>query len=400
MAIDQIKKRLMEETGLVLNPPERLDLRPEEEIRAQLNSHVPVQSEKNVWAYWDKGFDAMPAWRQRNVIDWIRRNGKRWDVRVLDIVPSSPNHISRFIDSAYFPAGLYEGLSSDGQHAQAIADFFRISTVYQHGGVYMDVGIMPIRDLDDICWSTLEDPSSPYQVCAVMVGKIALVNYFLAARKGDPFVHRWLRLFLEVWGNRETAKGICHHPLISHLGLIKSPIFPPTTDWEELTDYGAITQCCARVKDNREPGEDGFDGPAYFQKHFFVLPDVPEFAGPELSASDFRKALLTPYSQDENASETEKKDQEEASQLVHSTLAGKSAYKFYSGFAKFGVKGLAAKVWDQPEHANEESLPGTWGEVFRYGTVHFRQTRTVEPIVVPQITPITEVGLFEPVTKV
>jgi hypothetical protein len=205
-------------------------------------------------------------------------------------------------------------------------------------------------------------------------------------------------VFLEVWGDRESAVGTCHHPLIRHLGLIIGPAFPPTTNWEELTDYAAVTQSCRRVKTNREPGENGFDGPSYFRNHFYVLPEMPELSGTELNSSGFRKALMTTYNLSEDASDSEKEDQARTSQLVLSTLAGKSMYKFYSGFAHFGVQELAAKYWDQPEHANEDSQPGTWGEVFRYGTVHSRQTRITEPLTLPDGGDVTEVGTFDPVT--
>ncbi|KAL2794807.1 hypothetical protein BJX66DRAFT_337597 [Aspergillus keveii] len=395
--------------GLAQKPPSQLDLRPESEIRAQLNSHIPVTSERNVWSYWGSGFDSMPVWRQRNVINWVRRDGKRWTVRVLDTVPGSPNHIHRFIDAANLPAAVNEGRMK-GLHAQqGISDFVRLATVYQHGGVYMDVGVILIRDLDDICWSALEDPSSPYQVGGALVANIAFVSFFLASRKGDAFIERWLRVFLEIWRDRDSHDGSHKHPLIRHLGLMITPAFPETTDWEALTDYSTAIQACTRVRTNREPGPHGFDGPAYFHKHFFLLPLFPEMAGPELTGAELVKALLLPYTntttantntQQGEAGATAAEDklaQSRAHELVHSALTERSAYKFYGAFADFGIAGLAAKHWDNPQHANDDCLPGTWGDIFRYGTVHYQQTRTITPLIVPDLGEATEVGMLEAV---
>ncbi|KAJ0425155.1 hypothetical protein BJY00DRAFT_308482 [Aspergillus carlsbadensis] len=387
--------------GLTQKPPSELDLRPESEIRAQLNRHVPVHSERNVWAYWGSGFDSMPAWRQRNVINWVRRDGQRWTVRVLDTVPGSPNHIHRFIDPANLPAAVNLGRMK-GLHAQqGISDFVRLAAVYQHGGVYMDVGVILIRDLDDICWSALEDPTSPYQVGGALVANIAFVSFFLASRKGDAFIHRWLQVFLEIWRDRDSHDGSRNHPLIRHLGLMITPAFPETTDWAALTDYSTAIQACTRVRTNREPGPNGFDGPAYFKKHFFLLSLFPEMAGPELTGAELGHAPARGGRGEEAASDSNSAQaqlaQSRAHELVHSALTERSAYKFYGAFADFGISGLAAKHWDQPEHANDDCLPGTWGEVFRYGTVHYQQARVIAPLAVPELGEATRAGMLEAV---
>lgn len=58
----------------------------------------------------------------------------------------------------------------------------------------MDVGILMIRNLDDICWSALEDPSTPYEVAgmAQQMGSYfgMIMNSFIGARKLCPFIYR------------------------------------------------------------------------------------------------------------------------------------------------------------------------------------------------------------------
>ncbi|KAL2827454.1 hypothetical protein BJY01DRAFT_139009 [Aspergillus pseudoustus] len=175
------------------------------------------------------------------------------------------------------------------------------------------------------------------------------------------------------------------------------------SDWRTTA-----TQACTRVRTNREPGEAGFDGPAYLRNHFFLLPIFPEVTGPELTAAEFVKALFLPFmtpgeppgvGQRAAASVEDSLGHSRARGLVHGALAEQSVYKFYAGFADFGVPGLAANLWDRPEHASDDCLPGTWGEISRYGAVHYQQTRTITPMAVSEIGQITEVGMLEAVAS-
>ncbi|KAH8744452.1 hypothetical protein F5883DRAFT_23320 [Diaporthe sp. PMI_573] len=81
--------------GTVLTPDTELDTRSDEEIIKMLQSSgMPPHDERNVWAYWHTGFDAMPPWTKRNVIHWARVLGPSWTIRVLDNVPGSPHNAS------------------------------------------------------------------------------------------------------------------------------------------------------------------------------------------------------------------------------------------------------------------------------------------------------------------
>jgi mannosyltransferase OCH1-like enzyme len=66
------------------------------------------------------------------------------------------------------------------------ADMLRRSYLYLHGGVYMDTGIMLIRELDRTRWSQLEDRNNPRQVCIPWFYDTPTVNYWVAARKCKP----------------------------------------------------------------------------------------------------------------------------------------------------------------------------------------------------------------------
>lgn len=69
------------------------------------------------------------------------------------------------------------------------ADLIRLPLIYVHGGVWMDAGTLIFHDLDDICWSRLEDPESPYEMAGFIIPqggamRKRFLNHFIAARKG------------------------------------------------------------------------------------------------------------------------------------------------------------------------------------------------------------------------
>jgi hypothetical protein len=172
---------------------EVLDPRCDQEILDSLSKHVPITSEKNVWAYWHAGVNSMPAWCRRNVLNWIRLNGPSWTIRVLDSVPSSANNSLRWIDETLLPEAFVKGTMDGPYVGQHSADFLKSATVYKYGGVWMDVGCILFRKLDDICWKQLEDPQSPFTVSVPLMARddTMIANHFVAGRKGDPFIKHW-----------------------------------------------------------------------------------------------------------------------------------------------------------------------------------------------------------------
>jgi hypothetical protein len=133
----------------------------------------------------------MSGWCQRNVTDWVRICGPDWTVRILDNVPDSPNYALNYLPRALLPEAFIER-KMDGPYAGPhSADFLRGACLYEHGGVYMDVGSILFRDMDRICWNEIEDPNNPVQVAVPLMYKQTIANHFVASRKGDPFIKRW-----------------------------------------------------------------------------------------------------------------------------------------------------------------------------------------------------------------
>lgn len=168
-----------------------LDKRSNEEILDSLTKHVPVNSEKNVWTYWHSGIRSMPRWCQRNIVDWVRLCGPSWSVHVLDSVPGSPNNALEWINAEELPETFVKGTMDGPYVGPHSADFLRGVSLFNHGGVWMDVGIILIRHLDSICWRQLEDANSPFEVSVPVMYGTHMANHFVASRKGSPFIRRW-----------------------------------------------------------------------------------------------------------------------------------------------------------------------------------------------------------------
>lgn len=73
----------------------------------------------------------------------------------------------------------------------------------------MDVSVMLVRRLDDICWSAISDSSTPYEV-AGMAQQMRehpgqMLNSFISCRKGNPFIHRCMSTMQLAFGDCEPA---------------------------------------------------------------------------------------------------------------------------------------------------------------------------------------------------
>lgn len=185
------KFSIPQEFNSQLRHVDSLDKRSDGEILNSLEQPSPITSEKNIWCFWDKGLRAMPGWCQRNVINWVRLCGPSWTVRVLNAIPDSPLHALNYVSTDLLPESFVNGTMTGVYVGPHSSDFLRGATLYSHGGVYMDVGNILIRDLDRVCWNQLADPNSPFEVATpIMYGQV-MANHFVASRKGDPFIKHW-----------------------------------------------------------------------------------------------------------------------------------------------------------------------------------------------------------------
>ncbi|KAL9111171.1 MAG: hypothetical protein Q9227_004434 [Pyrenula ochraceoflavens] len=371
-----------------VKPLPHIDERSDEEIIRTIVNPPRVSSEQNVWAFWDKGFTAMPAWQRRNVLGWVRMLGPRWTVRVLDLVPGSTTNVRNFLDTAYLPEHVGDEKLT-GKYAGAhTSDTIRLSCLFQYGGAWMDVGIILLMHLDQVCWDALWDPKSKFQV-AVASGDPTCKsgtaeNFFIASRKGDGFIKRWMLILLESWKGAMSNRGSHNHPLFRHLvrdGNI-THVFHQAS--EDKLDYFQAYLAYERLRLLEDP-HDGFSGPTYCKNRVLLI-DYKEFALAAMLTNDNGpkqfEMFCSPYSQEDQSIPEE--EYEESRKFFETILSNTAMLKLYH-WRDHDVPTLA-DLWDKPENDGADCRAGSFGEYLRYNSARFTQDRKINVVKFPPIT--------------
>lgn len=388
--------------GTILRSSDRLDQRSDREIISWLQQRHPITSQKNVWAFWHRGWNAMQPWAQRNVINWVRKFGSEWTVHVLDAVPGSETNVNHLVEQSFFPKAFNEGVMDGlfvGPHQ---GDLVRLPLLWKYGGVWMDVGTMLFRDLDDICWNRITDPATPYELAGFAIefrrNYCSMVNGFLACEAGNPFIKRWHEIYLSLWTPTTTnAVGFHRHPLLKHIRPLEVPEGRSDdpelmTPLEEMLDYLTHFLCFERLRCLSDPS-DGFNGCEYFHTKILLAPALPElFALQPLTQWSGReqcRLFNTPV--DGPKDETWQK----AHDYVMDALANQTAMKVSRGPKNPKLECLA-ELWDMEEFKEADYKEGTFIAYLRYGSVHFDQTREMEPLTLERNEEVLSLGLLEP----
>ncbi|KAL6235884.1 hypothetical protein BDW75DRAFT_250540 [Aspergillus navahoensis] len=385
MSLDNLQ--IPEEYRDQLERADPLDTRTDEQITSSLCSYQPVTSEKNIWAFWHAGFDAMPAWCQRNVADWQRICGPSWTIRVLDTVSGSPNHALKYIPPELLPEISVENTMEGPYTGPHSADFLRGACLSLHGGVFMDVGIILARSLDRICWAQLEDPCSPFNICVPWMD--------------DPFIRRWHELFLHVWKYRTSYQGLTQHPLFAFAANLDfSESAKRGFKWEFIVEpatvFDYISQVVAWLRLTMlEDVGDGFSCAEYAVNNILWFDVLAENWGFEEKAG-FRGEDLFNILATRTDADPESREYKTASEVVWHFLAQCSMQKITHGknLTKTPALGL---LWDREENQGKDIEPGTFAELIRYGTTHLRQTRSaIRYVTVKKPKETMRKGLLEP----
>jgi hypothetical protein len=292
----------------------------------------------------------------------------------------------------------------------------------------MDTGSIMVMHMDRICWDRICDPDSPYEVATVLRGDQWIFNYFMAARKNNPFMRRLNDLILHLWKGKTNNKRVTHNALFAYLATMFPASKPETEsqtedqqqkpsgglalfDWKvglpELLDYAMQMVAWNRLALLEDAG-DGFSGAEYWTRHMLLLDYAPETGMPMklLGAAKNGGArmldLLSMKRQPDSRSKGEEhedpqaEDRKEAERVVWETLAHSSMWKISH------VKGLTHKpqlgtLLDASENDGKDQAPGTFMELLRYGTVHFRQKRESPSLrEAPRPVFTLKTGLLEP----
>lgn len=363
-------------------PESKLDLRPDSEIIAELKTFRPVTSEKNVWAFWNNDLETMYPTHLKTVINWVRKLGPTWTVRVVDLVDSSPNNIYQFLGKEAFP-DCFNNKTMKGRHAaQEASDLVRTPLLYKYGGMYMDVSNILHTHLDTLFWNALTAPDSPYEMGIWLIcGQIrkqwgSFGNFMMAARKGCVFVKNWADSYKEVWKGHTSVDGFHKMPLLRDIGLADG-----MGDWDmgdsliTMSDYVAHMLIADRTR-NLLDVRTGWNGREFYNTKSFMVEGIRNgiLGGIKTNFDGYKQAELLLTRLDEPNEEKRR----EAEEFVVEMLEMSHIYKVYHNSAA-GAPALGDLI-KQEGFRDVFDRPGTFGELYRYGTVHWESMREVEQI--------------------
>jgi hypothetical protein len=395
MSLDQLHQHTMDSqiyplpAGLHAITSHLLDLRPDVEVDHDLLHPKPVSDEKNIWFFWHTGFMHMHPYAQRNIRAWHRRFSKQgWTTRVLDRVPSSPLNVANFLDISdpgTFPRAFIDGTIGGDYAPQHTSDLVRWPLLLKYGGVYADVGLIQIGDLDRLWRETVGNPASRFEVLSYNAGGVegrSLLNYFLASGRNNPLFARCHRLLLELWaadGGKTGTEGMHSSPLLRGVPLMECPSFTTeegrTIGAEEasrmLTDYIIQGQVMSMVMGLADE-EDGWDGPKYVAEHVYgiefmvgsqLINELTEWNGRK--AFDLMSLPLPKEGEAENA------EQKQAREIVEACLKKSFGFKLAHGLILRVLGDTLGSLWRK--HEGSDNVRGTYAHWLRHGTVYWNQ---------------------------
>jgi hypothetical protein len=373
--------------GLHPIPTHLLDLRPDSEIDHDLLHPKSISNEKNIWFFWHTGYTSMHPYAQRNIRVWHRRFSRQgWSIRVLDRLPSSPLNVSNFLNTSdpdTFPRAFADGTISGDYAAQHTSDLVRWPLLLKYGGVYADVGLIQIGDLDRLWRETVGNPSSRFKILSYDAGGIAgrtLTNYFLASGRDNPLFSRCHRLLLRLWDGKTNTEGMHGSPLLKGVPLMGGEftieeeggrIIGKEEVSRMLTDYIIQAHVMSMVMGLVDE-EDGWNGPEYVAKHVYAIEFmVGSQLINEMTAWNGRKAFdLMSLSLPEEG-EVENVGQKEAREIVEACLQRSSGFKLAHGLILRVFGDTLGTLWRKNEGSDD--VQGTYAHWLRYGSMYWNQ---------------------------
>ncbi|KAK5133329.1 hypothetical protein LTR08_007854 [Meristemomyces frigidus] len=396
--------------GVHAIPTHLLDLRPDKGVDHDLLNPKPITDEKNIWFYWHSGYAHMHPYTQRNIRAWHRRFTKQgWALRVLDRVPGSPSNVTEYLDITdpqTFPQAFIDGTIGGDYGVQHTSDLVRFPLLLAHGGVYADVGLMQIGDLDGLWRRTVGDAELPIEVLSYnggdgkSVGERQLMNYFLVSGRGNPFFARCHRLLLALWaaeGGKTSTDGMHKSALLKGIPLMSGGDFTieengvtigPREFDAMLSDYiiqGHVITMVMNLVDE----EGDWNGPEYIAKHVYAIGYmVGSQLINQLTSWDGQKAFNLISLALPKPGQPESPEQKQAREIVEACLQQSFGFKLAHGLILRVSGPTVGSLWR--EHTNSDNVPGTYAHWLRYGMVYW------EPDVVPAAM---EFELIEPAKR-
>lgn len=278
-------------SGLYAIPHGRLDLRADWEIDRDILHPEPIRDEKNIWFFWHSGFSNMHPCSQRTVRTWHRRFSKAgWVIRVIDRQPSSLLNVANFLNTKSeetFPRSFITNTIGGKYPLQHMSDLVRFPLLLKYGGVYADVGLVQIGDIERVWNEMIDNLASPYEIFSYNCGTVDerfLSNYFLMAKCNNPLFERSHKLLLKLWaadGGKTSTEAMHSSPLLKGTELLggdlihdaegqRGCIIPLCEARALLTDYIIQVQVMSLVMGLVDK-DDGWNGPLYCAERIYAI---------------------------------------------------------------------------------------------------------------------------------
>lgn len=387
--------------GLQTLTAEQVDLRSDAEIDFDIqHPKSSISDDKNVWFFWHSGYEDMHPYTKRNIRAWHRRFAKQgWVIRVLNLRPGCELNVSNYLDvndPETFPRAFTEGKIAGHHAAQHTSDLVRFPLLIKYGGIYADVGLIMIGDLDRLWHATVANPASSREVVSFRFDSVCLTNYFLGSSRNNPFFKRCHQLFLKLWEGKDSTEGMWKSPLLKGVPMLQSPKGfedgGKTIGIEEaseiLTDYIIQGQVISLVMGLVDV-EGGWNGPEYSAKHIYAMDymvgsqlinDMTAWDGPRA----FELMSLSLPSNGEEESE----DQRKAREIVEACLTKSFAFKLAHGLILKVLGDTLGSLWRR--HEGSDDVPHTYSHWLRSGVLKWVQS---------ELPPAKDFEKFEPFKK-
>ena len=186
-------------------------------------------------------------------------------------------------------------------------------------------------------------------------------------------------LFVYLWKDRQNHEGLINHPLLAFaLTLTFEASRQANFKWDFKVQPQTVMEYISQVLSWQrlcmlENASDGFNATEYWLHNVLIFDVLEENWAAEATIGFGGPVLLEALSTKLDAP----KDSEQyktAYRLVWRLLTDSTMQKITHG-KNLTLTPAAGVLWEMPGNGDKDHEPGTFAELFRYGTVHFQQTR-------------------------
>lgn len=205
---------------------------------------------KNIWIYWNSGFENSPEIVKYCKKSWEYYNPS-YNINILN-----DNNIYDFVPNDLFKPKLMAHWS----------DVLRINLLKLHGGIWVDATVFCNKPLDDwfheynktgfFCFS---DPTPKYKMC----------NWFLYGELGNNIISNLHKGVTEYWDQRSKAHDYyLFHLIYNQMYKETDAIKKYKANWQPLSESGANPHYFAPYTSNRLNNLNGeLTAPVYKLRH-------------------------------------------------------------------------------------------------------------------------------------